>query len=107
MCKSGCKNPPLSGRLNIYNQFTEQYSVKQLAKKVQSALSDMGIKCSTRKIKNPRIEKEKHYYNASNSNLIKLGLNPKLLDNNIIIEMAGYVIKNTKKISIKKLLCRK
>ena len=95
------ENPAMAGQLNIHNQFTEQYSVNQLAKKIQLALGEIGIKCSSKKITNPRIEKEKHYYNAKNSNLIKFGLNPRLLDNKIIIEMAEYVTKYKKNVNKK------
>ena len=38
------------------------------------------------KIPNPRLEKEKHYYNAKNNGLKKLGLKAELLDENIIIK---------------------
>ena len=95
------ENSAMAGELNIHNQFTEQYSVNQLAKKIQLALGEIGIKCSSKKITNPRIEKEKHYYNAKNSNLIKFGLKPRLLDNKIIIEMAKYVTKYKKNVNKK------
>ena len=45
--------------LTIYNQFTEQFSVNDSAKKVQKALQKIDIDVKIKKIKNPRIEKRK------------------------------------------------
>ena len=87
--------------LTIYNQFTEQFSVNDLAKKVQKALQKIDIDVKIKKIKNPRIEKEKHYYNASNKNLKKLGLKSTLLSDNTIIDIAKYVLKHKRKINKK------
>tara|TARA_B100000959_G_scaffold287336_1_gene371216 strand:- start:1116 stop:2261 length:1146 start_codon:yes stop_codon:yes gene_type:complete len=92
-------NPPKAGKLNINNQFTEQFSVNQLAKKVKSALKEINISAEIKKIINPRKEKEKHYYNAKNTNLLKLGLKPRLLTNKEIIKLANYVIGYKKKIN--------
>ena len=92
------KNPPKAGNLEIYNQFTEQFSINELANRVITALSKIGLDTTICKIKNPRIEKEKHYYNAKNSKLKKLGLKPTLLTENSIIEIANYVKKYKKNI---------
>ena len=92
------KNPPKAGNLEIYNQFTEQFSINELANRVITALSKIGLDTKICKIKNPRIEKEKHYYNAKNSKLKKLGLKPTLLTENSIIEIANYVKKYKKNI---------
>jgi len=92
------KNPPSPGNLNIYNQFTEQFSVKELAKRVIKALDLIGINATSKKINNPRHEKEKHYYKAMNSKMKKLGFKPTLLSNKIIIDIAKHVIKNKKNI---------
>ena len=94
--KLALKNEPKQGELNIYNQFTEQFSVNELAKNIISSLNEIDIFATTKKISNPRIEKEKHYYNAKNINMKKLGLKPTKLSKKIIIEMAQYVIKNKK-----------
>ena len=99
--KLALKNPPKKGVLNIFNQFTEQFSVKELANKVALALNKIELNVKIKAIKNPRIEKEKHYYNAKNTGMKKLGLKPTLLTDEVIIEMAQYVISNKKHINNK------
>ena len=74
--KESCKK----GSLEIYNQFTEQFSVNELASKVKNALKKIDINVKIKKIKNPRIESEKHYYNAMNAKMKKLGLKPSLVN---------------------------
>jgi len=95
------ENPSGKGKLSIFNQFTEQYSVINIAKKIIKAFKTLEIDVQMKKIPNPRIEKEKHYYNAKNAGLKKLGLEAELLDENVIIEIAKYVMKNKNKISKK------
>ena len=99
--KLALKNPPKEGKLDIFNQFTEQFSVNELAKKVKNALKAINLDVSIQKIKNPRIESEKHYYNARNTKLKKLGLKPSLLSKDVIIELFSYVEKHKDKISKK------
>ncbi len=97
--KLALENPPEKGVLNIFNQFTEQFSVSELADKVASALKNININVKIKSIKNPRIEKETHYYNAKNNGMKKLGLKPTLLTDDIIINIAEYVIDNKKNIN--------
>ena len=92
-------NPPVSGDMHIHNQFTEQFSVNQLARKVQKSLKKINIDVSINKIKNPRLESEKHYYNAKNDNMLNYGLSPTLLNDDIIISIAKYVLKYKKDIN--------
>ncbi len=93
------KNPPHKGNMNIFNQFTEQYSVNQIAQKIKKALKSLNIDVCIKKINNPRKEKENHYYNAKNDSLIKLGLKPTLLTSNEIIRLAKYVLQHKKNIN--------
>ena len=85
--------------MNIFNQFTEQYSVNQIAQKIKKALKSLNIDVCIKKINNPRKEKENHYYNAKNDSLIKLGLKPTLLTSNEIIRLAKYVLQHKKNIN--------
>ena len=98
------KNPAKKGSLEIYNQFTEQFSVNELADKVKKALKNIDIDVKIKKIKNPRIESEKHYYNAKNKKMKKLGLKPALLTDDIIIEIAMFIKKHIKNIDKKIIL---
>lgn len=91
--KIALQNKPKQGELNIFNQFTEQFSVLQLAEFVKSSMNKIDVDVIVKKIKNPRIEKENHYYNAKHSNLRKLGLKPTKLTHSIIIEIAEYCMK--------------
>ena len=54
-----------------------------------------------KKIKNPRIESEKHYYNASNLKMKKRGLKPTLLTDEVIIDLAMFIKKHIKNINKK------
>jgi len=98
------KNPAKKGSLEIYNQFTEQFSVNELADKVKKALKKIDINVKIKKIKNPRIESEKHYYNAKNKKMKELGLKPALLTDDIIIEIAMFIKKHIKNIDKKIIL---
>jgi UDP-sulfoquinovose synthase len=79
------ENPADRGEFRVFNQFTEQFSVLDLANAVKDAWGGRGIE----HIENPRVEQEDHYYNAKHTGLAKLGLAPILLTNKVIRDMAG------------------
>ena len=91
-------NPADRGELRIFNQFTETFSVNDLAAKVQEAGSDLGLNIQIQHIKNPRLESEKHYYKPANTGLIQLGLEPHFLTREFLAEMMQFVLKNKKRI---------
>src|SRR5205807_3749795 len=61
-------NPPAAGEYRGFNQFTEQFSVGELAEKVRDARQVHALPTETNHIPNPRTEKEGHYYNAKQQN---------------------------------------
>ena len=74
-------NPAKSGEFRVFNQFTEQFSVLDLAQLVQTAAAKKGIKAEIVHTDMPRVELEEHYYNAKHTKLVDLGLKPhKLYD---------------------------
>ena len=87
--------PSKRGELKIFNQFTETYTVQQLADKVVDAARGLGIKARIQHIENPRFEQEQHYYNPSNDGLLKLGLLPHLLDQDVLSEMIDKIAEHS------------
>jgi len=85
------ENPCNRGELRIMNQFTEQFSVREIAERVVDAGRIFGIGVKIESINNPRIELEEHYYNAKHTKLPELGLEPHLLSSETIVEMMEYV----------------
>ncbi len=77
-------NPAAPGEMKVYNQFTEQWSVLQLAERVHAVAQQMGLHPEISHVENPRVEKEDHYYNAKHTKLIDLGLQPHLLTDETI-----------------------
>ena len=71
-------NPAEPGEMRVYNQFTEQFSVAELAELVQKAGAEVGLDVTVDPIENPRVELEEHYYNAKHTKLLDLGLKPEL-----------------------------
>jgi len=77
-------NPAGAGEFRVFNQFTEQFSVLELAELVKHAASHLGYEVTVDHVENPRVEKEEHYYNAMHTKLLDLGLQPTLLKEELI-----------------------
>ena len=73
------ESPAKAGELRIFNQFTETFSVNDLAEKVQRVGKDMGLNVEIKPVENPRKEAEEHYYNPKHTGLLELGLSPNYL----------------------------
>lgn len=80
-------NPAEAGEFRVFNQFTEQFSVLELAELVRHAGSHLGYEVEIDHVENPRVEKEEHYYNAVHTKLIDLGLEPTLLGEELVESM--------------------
>jgi UDP-sulfoquinovose synthase len=78
-------NPAAEGEYRVFNQFTEQFSIRELAEIVRDAAVGYGIAgVEIDACENPRTEKEEHYYNAKHTKLLDLGLEPHLLSAEVI-----------------------
>lgn len=98
--------PPEQGQLRILNQFTETFSVNELADKVQKVGNQMGLNVEIKSIENPRKEKEEHYYNPKHSALLELGLKPHPMTDEVVAEMLDKVILYKQQIDKSKILPR-
>src|SRR5438477_1199106 len=78
------ENPAAQGEYRVFNQFSEQFSVKALAETVRQARAAHGLKTSIVHLPNPRVEREEHYYNAKHQKLLDLGLQPHFLGDTLI-----------------------
>lgn len=87
-------NPAAAGDFRVFNQFTEQFSVNDLARIVTQAGNKLNLDVQVQSIPNPRVEKEEHYYNAQHTKLQALGLKPHLLGDNIIDSLLNFAIIN-------------
>ena len=88
-----CLNPAKPGEFRVFNQFTEQFTVLQLAQMVKKAGKELGLKVQIEHLPDPRVEAEEHYYNAKHSNLIELGLEPHLLSNSLLDSLINIAIR--------------
>ena len=69
------RSPAKAGECRVFNQFTESFSVMELARKVADAAGGAEIV----HLDDPRVELEEHYYRAAHTKLLDLGLMPHLL----------------------------
>ena len=53
-------NPPGKGEFSVLNQFTEQFTVLELAEKVKSVAKTIGCDVKINSVENPRKEAEEH-----------------------------------------------
>jgi UDP-sulfoquinovose synthase len=88
-----CLNPAARGECRVYNQFTEQFSVMDIAIKVREAGKDLGMKVEIDHIPDPRVEAEQHYYNAKHSKLLDLGLQPHYLSESLLDSLMNIALK--------------
>ena len=94
------ENPPARGEYRVFNQFTEQFSVKELAELVSQARDAHGLSTTIKHISNPRVEAEAHYYNAKHQHLMDLGLQPHLLRRTLIDSVIQTVERHRKNVDL-------
>jgi len=87
-------SPPTAGEYRVFNQFTEQISVGQLADKVRAAGRKFGLTVEVQHLPNPRVEKEEHYYNAVNTRLLDLGLRPHPLSDSLLDSLLNIAVEH-------------
>lgn len=86
-------NPAGDGELRIFNQFTEQFTVNELADQVKRVGDGMGLNVQIKSIENPRKEMEEHYYNAAHSGLLELGLKPHYMTDEVLAAMIEKILQ--------------
>ncbi len=82
------------GEFRVFNQFTEAFSVTDLAHKVKEAGEALGLSVAIANVENPRIEKETHYYNPKNTALFSLGLKHHPLTQDVITGMLKKIMSS-------------
>lgn len=98
------ENPAATGELRIMNQFTETYTVNELAERVREAGKHLGIDVKIKSVDNPRKELEEHYYNPKHSAFAELGLVPSYLTMDVLVELMGTIEKYKQSIDSKKIM---
>jgi UDP-sulfoquinovose synthase len=95
-----CLNPAGRGEFRVFNQFTEQFSVLEVAHMVQKAAKELGMEVELNHLPDPRVEAEEHYYNAKHSKLIDLGLKPHFLSNSLLDSLMNIAMKYRDRIDL-------
>lgn len=90
--------PAEPGDFRVFNQFTEQFSVAQLAELVKASAAELDIEVEIEQHENPRVEAEEHYYNAVHDGLLNLGLEPALLGDELVRSMLKAIEANRDRI---------
>ena len=70
------ENPPQRGEYRVFNQFTETFSIREIAQNVKESAESLGMEVYIEHLDNPRIESEEHFYEADHQRLLDLGLEP-------------------------------
>jgi UDP-sulfoquinovose synthase len=88
-----CGNPPNQGEFRVFNQFTEQFSILDLAHMVQTAAKKLGLTVGIDHLPDPRVEAEEHYYNARHTKLAELGLKPHPLSRSLLDSLMNIALQ--------------
>jgi UDP-sulfoquinovose synthase len=97
------ENPASDGELRIFNQFTETFTVNQLAESVQRVGNQLGLDVTIKSVENPRKELEEHYYNPAHTGLLELGLTPNFLTDEVLSSMMEIVLRHKNNIDREKI----
>jgi UDP-sulfoquinovose synthase len=86
-------NPAERGEMRVFNQFTESFSIRDLAEEVQKAAVAIGLQVDIAEVDNPRTEAAEHYYNPTHTKLLDLGLKPTLLSDDLVTDTLQTLLK--------------
>jgi len=91
-------HPAAEGEYRVFNQFTESFSVLQMAEMVADAYPG-----ATRieHVEDPRVEKQEHYYRAAHTKLLDLGLVPHLLEPATIHSLLAVVDRHRDRVDLR------
>jgi UDP-sulfoquinovose synthase len=95
-----CLNPAAPGECRVFNQFTEQFSVLEIAALVKAAGNKLGLDVEIDRIADPRVESEQHYYNAKHSRLLDLGLKPHFLSDSLLDSLMNIAVRYRDRIDV-------
>jgi UDP-sulfoquinovose synthase len=98
------ENPADFGEFRVFNQFTEEFSVMDLAKKVCKVTQQENMNTRIAHLDNPRVEKEQHYYFAKNTKLKDLGLEPHLLSDEVLRDILHTAVKHKDRVLLQNIL---
>lgn len=101
-----CLNPAARGEFRVFNQFTEQFSVLELAEMVHAAGKRLGLDVVIDHLPDPRVEAEEHYYNAKHTKLAQLGLKPHLLSESLLDSLVNIALQHRDRVDPALLLPR-
>jgi UDP-sulfoquinovose synthase len=88
-----CLSPAKPGEFRVFNQFTEQFRVLELARMVKESAKKWGLKVEIDHLPTPRVELEEHYYNAKHSKLVDLGLDPHNLSESLLDSLLNVAVE--------------
>src|ERR1700686_3233344 len=94
------EHPARAGEFRVFNQFTEQFSVLQLAELVRDARAAHGGQTTIDHTPNPRFEKDTHFYNAKHQLLVDLGLEAHKLRSTLIDSVIATVEQHIDRVDL-------
>jgi UDP-sulfoquinovose synthase len=97
-------NPAQAGEFRVFNQFTELFSINDLSMMVKKAGNAIGLNVDINHLDNPRVESEQHYFNAKNTKLLDLGLEPHLLSDSLLDSLLNFAVKYQHRVDNKQIL---
>ena len=100
------ENPAERGEFRVFNQFTEEFSVLELAQLVADAAGKVGLEVRIENLPNPRVEKEEHYYHAKHTKLMDLGLEPHYLGESLLDSLLNIAIEYRDRVDIDHIMPR-
>jgi len=92
-------NAPDEGEYRVFNQFTESFSLLELADAVVRAGREVGLDVDVDHLPNPRSEAEEHYYNPVHTKLLDLGLKPHYLSETLIESMFDAIRRHRDRVA--------
>ncbi len=87
------QKPAQPGEYRVFNQFTKQFNVLDLANLVQQIGNRKGLQVQIKHLPDPRVELEHHYYNARHTKLLDLGLVPHNLSDVLLDSLMDVVVR--------------
>ena len=95
-----CENPADAGEFRVFNQATEAFSLREMAKLVADTHPGGA---QVEHVENPRVELEEHEYSFAHTALESLGLRPHLLSDTLLTSMFSIIEQHRHRVDLEAL----